>query len=119
LGSRNRQSTWVWSGPNPYLPVATSGWLRLASGHRVKLRERCDYPYPLSRFLYLIVNVKAGAAPPQPLAAFLIFVLSRDGQDSVAEQGFYALDAQLVNEGRTALGLLPATTPAAAATPAR
>jgi phosphate transport system substrate-binding protein len=49
--------------------------------------------YPLARFLYVIVNQKPG----QPLEAaqrqFLQFVLSRDGQDVVAKQGFFSLDA--------------------------
>jgi phosphate transport system substrate-binding protein len=49
--------------------------------------------YPLARFLYVIVNQKPG----QPLEAaqrqFMQFLLSRDGQDLVARQGFFSLDA--------------------------
>ncbi len=60
--------------------------------------------YPLARFLYVMVN----KAPRVPLDAaqrqFLAFVLSRDGQDVVAAQGFYSLSAALAMEGVQRVG---------------
>jgi phosphate transport system substrate-binding protein len=62
------------------------------------------HQYPLSRFLYICLN----KPPPQPFggpaAEFLRFLLSRDGQQVVADGGNIPLDAPTVNEGRRALG---------------
>ncbi len=49
--------------------------------------------YPLARFLYVIVNQKPGQPLDVAQRQFLQFTLSRDGQDVVAKQGFFSLDA--------------------------
>ncbi|MDB5708908.1 MAG: hypothetical protein JWL96_978 [Sphingomonas bacterium] len=45
--------------------------------------------YPLSRLVYLNTNAKSGAALDPALREFLRFVLSREGQAVVREQGIY------------------------------
>ncbi len=45
--------------------------------------------YPLSRLVYLNTNAKSGAALDPALHEFLRFVLSREGQAVVREQGIY------------------------------
>lgn len=57
--------------------------------------------YPLARFLYVIVNQKPGQALGAAQRQFLQFTLSRDGQDVVAKQGFFALDAATVRAALT------------------
>jgi len=59
--------------------------------------------YPLSRFLYVYVN----KPPRQPLGGpareFLLFLLSREGQQIVADGGNIPLDAATVTQGRRTL----------------
>ncbi|MCE9548230.1 MAG: PstS family phosphate ABC transporter substrate-binding protein [Planctomycetia bacterium] len=51
--------------------------------------------YPLSRFLWLYVNIKPGA-PIDPLRAeFIKYVLSRQGQQVVVKDGYYPLTAKI------------------------
>lgn len=53
--------------------------------------------YPFSRYLYLIVN----KSPSQPFRSveieFLKFVLSKEGQDMVAKDGYFAVSEAIVN----------------------
>jgi phosphate transport system substrate-binding protein len=59
--------------------------------------------YPLARFLFAYVNAKPGQ-PIEPRAAeFLRFCLSRQGQEMVARDGNFPLDAKLANEGLDAI----------------
>ncbi|MBI5504931.1 MAG: PstS family phosphate ABC transporter substrate-binding protein, partial [Deltaproteobacteria bacterium] len=61
--------------------------------------------YPLSRFLYIYVNVKPGT-PLDPLRReFLRFVLSRQGQEVAVQDGYFPLTAALVQQNKKALGL--------------
>ena len=54
--------------------------------------------YPLSRFLYIVVN-KPPRRPPDPLVAeFLRFILSREGQQMVIKDGYVPLSAALAFE---------------------
>lgn len=62
-----------------------------------------DQSYPLSRFFYLYIDRKPGTAPAPEIAAFLRFVLSREGQACVAKAGSYSLTAAVVQEERNKL----------------
>lgn len=57
--------------------------------------------YPLSRLVYLNTNAKSGAALDPALREFLRFVLSREGQAVVREQGIYLP----LRSAQTAIGL--------------
>jgi phosphate transport system substrate-binding protein len=60
--------------------------------------------YPLRRFLYICVDKPPHQALTGPAREFLRFLLSREGQQVVADGGNYSLDAATVEEGRRALG---------------
>jgi phosphate transport system substrate-binding protein len=64
--------------------------------------------YPLARFLYVIVNKKPDAPLDAAQRQFLFFVLSRDGQDVIARQGFFPLDATVAREGLAQIGVAAA-----------
>nr|WP_320131784.1 substrate-binding domain-containing protein [uncultured Holophaga sp.] len=49
--------------------------------------------YPLNRFLYIYVNKAPGKALPLPVQEFLTYILSREGQSSVANFGAIPLPA--------------------------
>ena len=61
--------------------------------------------YPLARFLYVIVNKRPDAPLDAAQRQFLFFVLSRDGQDVIARQGFFPLDAAVAGEGLAQIGV--------------
>jgi phosphate transport system substrate-binding protein len=67
--------------------------------------------YPLARFLYLIVNKKPEAALDALQRQFLFFILSRDGQDVIARQGFFPLDATIAREGLAQIGVAASSPP--------
>lgn len=48
-----------------------------------------DHSYPLSRFVYIYVNHKPGTHVPAKVKEFLRAVLSREGQQQVADDGVY------------------------------
>jgi phosphate transport system substrate-binding protein len=53
--------------------------------------------YPLSRYLYVYVN-KAPGKPLDPLVKqFIVYVLSREGQEAVAKDGFVPLAKEIVD----------------------
>jgi phosphate transport system substrate-binding protein len=58
---------------------------------------------PLSRFLYICVNKPPRQPLGGPAAEFLRFLLSREGQQIVADGGNFSLDAATVGQGRRAL----------------
>lgn len=62
-----------------------------------------EHRYPLSRFLYICVNKPPRRTLSGPAAEFLRFVLSREGQQIVADGGNFPLDAASVARGRRAL----------------
>ena len=45
--------------------------------------------YPLSRLIYANVNRRPGKALPPAVQEFLRFILSRQGQDAVRQEGMY------------------------------
>ena len=61
--------------------------------------------YPLSRFLYIYVNLKPGT-PLDPLRReFLLYVLSKDGQSDVIKDGYFPVNAKIAGEELAKLGL--------------
>ncbi|GGY04417.1 phosphate-binding protein [Litchfieldella qijiaojingensis] len=67
--------------------------------------------YPLSRTLYLYVNLPPGERLPQPEAAFLDLVLSSSGQEIVRALGFVPLPDESLAISRKRLGLAPLASP--------
>ena len=61
--------------------------------------------YPLTRSLYLYLNLPPGEALPGPERAFLELVLSPQGQATVAELGFVTLTDEALDRQRRRLGL--------------
>ncbi|MFO8015109.1 MAG: phosphate-binding protein, partial [Phycisphaerae bacterium] len=59
-----------------------------------------SHRYPLSRFLTICVNKPPRQPLGRPAAEFLRFLLSREGQQVVADGGNIPLDAATANEGR-------------------
>jgi phosphate transport system substrate-binding protein len=58
-----------------------------------------SHKYPLSRYVYIFVNRKPGQALEPKVKEFLKLVLSREGQDVVAQEGVYIpLTPQVVRE---------------------
>jgi len=62
-----------------------------------------SHQYPLSRFLYIYVNKPPRRPFSGPAVEFLRFLLSREGQQVVADGGNIPLGAATVNEGRRGL----------------
>ncbi|MFC3283916.1 PstS family phosphate ABC transporter substrate-binding protein [Litchfieldella rifensis] len=67
--------------------------------------------YPLSRTLYLYVNLPPGERLPQPEAAFIDLVLSPAGQETVRELGFVPLPDEMIAASRESLALEPLPPP--------
>lgn len=59
--------------------------------------------YPLSRFLYIYVNKPPRQPLGGPAAEFLLFLLSREGQQIVADGGNIPLDVATAEQGRRTL----------------
>ncbi len=62
-----------------------------------------DHKYPLIRFLYVCVNKPPGQPLGGPAAEYLRFLLSRDGQQIIADGGNISLNAATAEQGRRAL----------------
>jgi phosphate transport system substrate-binding protein len=61
--------------------------------------------YPLARSIYLMLNVRPGERLPRPLELFVRYILSRDGQQAVLDDGiFLPLPAAAAERELTALG---------------
>jgi ABC-type phosphate transport system substrate-binding protein len=67
--------------------------------------------YPLTRFMYLYVN--AGRSRPiEPVAReYLLFVLSRQGQELAERAGYFSLDPELADRQRAMLQRLSTAAP--------
>jgi phosphate transport system substrate-binding protein len=61
--------------------------------------------YPLSRFLWIYVNMKPGTELDPLRREFLRYVLSRQGQEDVVQEGFYPLTAKLVGDNLKRIGV--------------
>jgi phosphate transport system substrate-binding protein len=77
--------------------------------------------YPITRGLYLTVNLEPGATPAPLQDEFLHFMLSREGQQIVADEGYYPLSGPLAAAelAKLAPAASAGTTPAAPASPAQ
>ncbi|MHC5109717.1 MAG: SUMF1/EgtB/PvdO family nonheme iron enzyme [Planctomycetota bacterium] len=64
-----------------------------------------DGRYPLSRGLYLTINLEPGKTMSALQREFLRFVYSRQGQELVVQAGFCPLTAELAEQELTRLGL--------------
>lgn len=66
--------------------------------------------YPLTRYLYIVVNQRAD----QPLATlehtFLSFILSEEGQSIVRENGYFSLSSELIHRQKNILNSKPSIT---------
>src|SRR5258707_7807704 len=63
-----------------------------------------DRSYPMVRSIYIYLNRKPGTAVDPKLAEFLRYILSREGQETVARNGSYLpLTAAVVGEQRRKL----------------
>ncbi|MDH7974468.1 substrate-binding domain-containing protein [Sphingomonas sp. AR_OL41] len=67
------------------VPLSVEGGLPLSPSYE----NVAAATYPLSRLVYLNTNARSGAALDPGLREFLRFVLSREGQTVVREQGIY------------------------------
>ena len=61
--------------------------------------------YPLSRFLYIYVNKTPGKSLNPLTREFLRFILSRQGQEVVAKEGYYPIPAKLAKKIKDNLSL--------------
>lgn len=60
-----------------------------------------DHLYPLSRFVYITMNLRPGKPLDSRVKEFLKFVLSREGQEAVQQEGdFLPLPARIVRQER-------------------
>ena len=59
--------------------------------------------YPLSRFLYLVVNKPPNASLPLLEQEFLRFVLSKAGQKAVEQEGYVGMPDNMLNTQLKAL----------------
>jgi len=73
--------------------------------------------YPLSRFLFVYVNVKPGAEPTPLVKEFMRMVLSQQGQQVTVKYGYYPVPNRVAQGGLKAIGA--AGGPAAAAAAAK
>ena len=54
--------------------------------------------YPLTRYMYIRLNCRAGEAIPAPVKEFLRYVLSRAGQEPILYSGYFPLRADEVRD---------------------
>lgn len=54
--------------------------------------------YPLSRYLYLVVDKPPGEALPPPVLEFIRFVLSNQGQQTVKRDGYVAIPPAIIQQ---------------------
>jgi phosphate transport system substrate-binding protein len=65
--------------------------------------------YPLSRFLFLYVNYKAGTELDPLRAEFIRYVFSKEGQGVVVKSGFFPIRKAIADRALTSVGLAPKT----------
>lgn len=64
--------------------------------------------FPLSRFLYLVVNYKPGSQLDDLRREFVSFVFSREGQEVVVKDGYLPVPATVAREELKSVGIKPA-----------
>ena len=63
--------------------------------------------YPMSRFLYLVVNYKPGSQLDDVRREFVRFIFSREGQEVVVKDGYLPVPAAVAREELTSVGIKP------------
>jgi phosphate transport system substrate-binding protein len=63
--------------------------------------------YPLSRFLYLYVNVKPKTALDPLRGEFVRYIFSREGQLAVVKDGYYPVRKSIADKALASVGLAP------------
>jgi phosphate transport system substrate-binding protein len=63
--------------------------------------------YPLARYLYLAINVKPGTKLDPVRREFLRFVFSKEGQELVAKEGSFPIDAETAAKALKLLDISP------------
>jgi ABC-type phosphate transport system substrate-binding protein len=53
--------------------------------------------YPLTRYMYIRLNLRTGQKPPTHVKEFLRFILSRHGQEPILYSGYFPLTAREAN----------------------
>lgn len=98
-----------YAGMGYLTPAVRAVALRDGQGQTVRpsIEATLSGAYPLSRTLYLYVNLPPGERLPQPEAAFIDLVLSPAGQDIVRELGFVPLPEEKIAASRERLALEP------------
>jgi len=71
------------------------------------LEHAYDGTYPMSRFLYVYVNLKPGTELDPLRREFVRYMLSKDGQAEVVKEGFFPLTADMATRALGAAGLKP------------
>lgn len=56
------------------------------------------FTYPISRYLYVYINVNPSTGPDPLVREFVRFVLSKNGQDDTAKDGYFPLPAKKAEE---------------------
>ncbi|MEO5959484.1 MAG: phosphate ABC transporter substrate-binding protein, partial [Opitutaceae bacterium] len=57
-----------------------------------------SFKYPISRYLYIYINVNPASGPDPLVKEFIRFVLSKQGQQDTAKDGYYPLPAKKAAE---------------------
>lgn len=57
-----------------------------------------SFTYPISRYLYIYINVNPSTGPDPLVREFVRFVLSKNGQDDTAKDGYFPLPAKKAAE---------------------
>jgi phosphate transport system substrate-binding protein len=57
-----------------------------------------SFKYPISRYLYIYINVNPASGPDPLVREFIRFVLSRQGQQDTAKDGYYPLPSKKAAE---------------------
>lgn len=63
--------------------------------------------YPITRFMYIYMNVKPGEAAEPLQKEFVRFILSRNGQGDVTKDGFYPMPYVLIKDDLASVGVVP------------
>jgi phosphate transport system substrate-binding protein len=65
--------------------------------------------YPLSRLLYIYVNLQPGKELDPVRREFFRYILSRQGQEDVVKEGYFPLPARIAADGLKAAGIAAAS----------
>ena len=57
-----------------------------------------SFKYPISRYLYVYINVNPASGPDPIVREFVRFVLSKNGQDDTIKDGYFPLPAKKAAE---------------------